>query len=148
MGRKEQGVAGSDDIVTQMLWRQVLARVQAQAGRADEAERLAREAIEFGDRTDMLVNRAAAHLDLAEVLRLRADVTRRLPSARTGSISSSGRATCRWPPGHVQSSKTSTRLRAMRVLVTGGAGFIGSNFVRHAARAPRPTTPRSRSSTS
>ena len=67
-GAKSRELAGSDDIVTQMLWRQVLARVQAQAGRADEAERLAREAIEFGDRTDMLVNRAAAHLDLAEVL--------------------------------------------------------------------------------
>jgi len=67
-GAKSRELAGSDDIVTQMLWRQVLARVQAQAGRADEAERLAREAIDYGDRTDMLVNRAAAHLDLAEVL--------------------------------------------------------------------------------
>ncbi len=67
-GAKSRELGGSDDIVTQMLWRQVLARVQGHRGEADEAERLAREAVEHGDRTDMLVNRAVAHLDLAEVL--------------------------------------------------------------------------------
>jgi len=44
--------------------------VQAQRGEAAEAERLAREAVDYADRTDMLVNRAVAHLDLAEVLEL------------------------------------------------------------------------------
>ena len=67
-GAKSRELGGSDDIVTQMLWRQVLARVRAHSGEADEAERLAREAVEYGGRTDMLVNRAVAHLDLAEVL--------------------------------------------------------------------------------
>ena len=67
-GAKSRELGGSDDIVTQMLWRQVLARVHGHRDEADEAERLAREAVEYGDRTDMLVNRAVAHLDLAEVL--------------------------------------------------------------------------------
>ncbi|HZO63337.1 MAG TPA: adenylate/guanylate cyclase domain-containing protein [Gaiellaceae bacterium] len=67
-GGKSRELGGSDDIVTQMLWRQVLARVHAERGEDGEAERLAREAVGYGDRTDMLVNRANAHLDLAEVL--------------------------------------------------------------------------------
>jgi tetratricopeptide (TPR) repeat protein len=67
-GVKSRELGGSDDIVTQMLWRQVLARVYAHRGELDEADRLAREAVEYGERTDMLVNRAVAHLDLAEVL--------------------------------------------------------------------------------
>jgi tetratricopeptide (TPR) repeat protein len=67
-GEKSRQLGGSDDIVTQMLWRQVLARVHGHRGEADDAERLAREAVEFGGRTDMLVNRGTAHLDLAEVL--------------------------------------------------------------------------------
>jgi tetratricopeptide (TPR) repeat protein len=67
-GGKSRELGGSDDIVTQMLWRQVLARVHAQRGEAGDAERLAREAVEYGVRTDMLVNCGVAHLDLAEVL--------------------------------------------------------------------------------
>jgi ATP/maltotriose-dependent transcriptional regulator MalT len=67
-GAKSRELGGSVDIVTQMLWRQVLARVHAHRGELVEAERLAREAVEYGERTDMLVNRANTHLDLAEVL--------------------------------------------------------------------------------
>jgi class 3 adenylate cyclase/tetratricopeptide (TPR) repeat protein len=67
-GEKSRALGGSDDIVTQMLWRQVLARVHGHRGESDDAERLAREAVELGGRTDMLVNRGIAHLDLAEVL--------------------------------------------------------------------------------
>jgi hypothetical protein len=68
MGRKSRELGGSDDIVTQMLWRQVLARAHGHRGEAHLAVRLAREAVEYGGRTDMLVNRGIAHLDLAEVL--------------------------------------------------------------------------------
>jgi ATP/maltotriose-dependent transcriptional regulator MalT len=67
-GVKSRELGGSDDIVTQMLWRQVLARVHAHRGESEEAERLAREAVAYGEQTDMLVNRGAAHLDLAEAL--------------------------------------------------------------------------------
>jgi class 3 adenylate cyclase/tetratricopeptide (TPR) repeat protein len=66
--RKSRELGGSDDIMTQMIWRQVLARVRANRGQVEEAERLAREAVDYGERTDMLVARGAAHLDLAEVL--------------------------------------------------------------------------------
>jgi hypothetical protein len=57
-GGKSRELGGSDDLVTQMLWRQVPARVEAHAGETAEAERLAREAVECGEQTDMLVNRA------------------------------------------------------------------------------------------
>jgi predicted ATPase len=67
-GAKSRELGGSDDIVTQMLWRQVLARVHGHRGELDDAEHLAREAVEYGGQTDMLVNRGIAHLDLAEVL--------------------------------------------------------------------------------
>jgi class 3 adenylate cyclase/tetratricopeptide (TPR) repeat protein len=67
-GEKSRELGGSDDIVTQMLWRQVLARVHGHRGEWEDAERLALEAVEYGERTDMLVNRGVAHLDLAEVL--------------------------------------------------------------------------------
>jgi class 3 adenylate cyclase/tetratricopeptide (TPR) repeat protein len=83
-GAKSRELGGSDDIVTQMLWRQVLARVHAHGGEADEAERLAREAIEYGVRTDMLVNRAVAHLDLAEVLERAGRRSEALEEAKAG----------------------------------------------------------------
>ncbi len=50
------------------LWRQVQARVHAHRGEHGEAERLAREAIAIGERTDNLSNQGDALCDLAEVL--------------------------------------------------------------------------------
>ncbi|MDP9259901.1 MAG: hypothetical protein M3Q31_25585 [Actinomycetota bacterium] len=46
------------------------ARAVAGLGRPDEGERLAREAVAQIDRTDFLIDRADARVDLAEVLRL------------------------------------------------------------------------------
>jgi class 3 adenylate cyclase/tetratricopeptide (TPR) repeat protein len=66
--RKSRNLGGGDDILTQMLWRQVLAKVQARRGELEEATRLAREAVELGEKTDMLIAIGLAHLDLAEVL--------------------------------------------------------------------------------
>jgi class 3 adenylate cyclase/tetratricopeptide (TPR) repeat protein len=65
---KSAALGAADDIITQMLWRQILARVRAHEGAFDEAERLAREAVAYGDETDMLTGKGLAHLDLAEVL--------------------------------------------------------------------------------
>jgi class 3 adenylate cyclase/tetratricopeptide (TPR) repeat protein len=62
--------AASDDAVTQMLWRQVRAKVLARLGEHSEAERLAREAIAIGEATEMLNDQADAYADLAEVLSL------------------------------------------------------------------------------
>jgi len=63
-------LGASDDAITQMLWRQVTAKVLARRGRAAEAERLAREANAIGAETDMLDALGDAQLDLAEVLTL------------------------------------------------------------------------------
>jgi tetratricopeptide (TPR) repeat protein len=56
------------DLITQMLWRQVQARVYAHRGENAEAERLAREAETIAERTDGLNLQGDALCDLAEVL--------------------------------------------------------------------------------
>ncbi len=63
-------LGASDDVYTQMLWRQVRAKVRARAGDLAEAERLAREAVAIGEQTDMLDQQGSTHADLAEVLSL------------------------------------------------------------------------------
>jgi class 3 adenylate cyclase/tetratricopeptide (TPR) repeat protein len=60
----------SDDIVTQMLWRQVRAKTLARRGRVEDAEDLARDAVALAEPTDALDMRADGLVDLAEVLRL------------------------------------------------------------------------------
>jgi class 3 adenylate cyclase/tetratricopeptide (TPR) repeat protein len=52
------------------LWRQVKAKVLARRGEHAEAERLARQAVEISNATDMLNEQGAAYADLAEVLAL------------------------------------------------------------------------------
>jgi len=60
----------SDDIVTQMLWRQVRAKTLARRGHVEDAEDLARDAVALAEPTDALDMRADGLVDLAEVLRL------------------------------------------------------------------------------
>jgi class 3 adenylate cyclase/tetratricopeptide (TPR) repeat protein len=57
-----------DDVVTQMLWRQVQALVQTHRGEHGEAERLAREAVAISEQTDALNWQGDALCDLAQVL--------------------------------------------------------------------------------
>lgn len=57
-----------DDVASQMAWRGVRAKVLAAGGKADEAERLAREGIAFADRSDLLNMVGDAHFDLGVVL--------------------------------------------------------------------------------
>jgi tetratricopeptide (TPR) repeat protein len=57
-----------EDLVTQMLWRQVQALVHAHRGEHAEAELLARQAVGIADRTDGLNNQGDALCDLADVL--------------------------------------------------------------------------------
>jgi tetratricopeptide (TPR) repeat protein len=59
-----------EDLDPQIARRRVQGRLLALEGRFDEAERLAREAVELADRTDYLVDRAATLDDLGEVLGL------------------------------------------------------------------------------
>jgi tetratricopeptide (TPR) repeat protein len=67
---RSRELAASDDVMSQMLWRQSLARIVARRGSFDDAEQLAREAVALGEDTDALSTRGDAHLDLAEVLEL------------------------------------------------------------------------------
>jgi len=59
-----------DDAFTQMLSRQVRAKVLARRGQHAEAERLAREAVAICDETDLLDAQGDVYADLAEVLSL------------------------------------------------------------------------------
>jgi class 3 adenylate cyclase len=61
-------LGGKQDLVTQMLWRQVQALVNASRGERIAAERLAREAIPLAERTDGLNYQGDALCDLADVL--------------------------------------------------------------------------------
>jgi class 3 adenylate cyclase len=63
-------LGADDDAATQMLWRQVKAKVLARRGERVAAEQLAHEAAAIADETDKLDWRATAHADLAEVLEL------------------------------------------------------------------------------
>jgi class 3 adenylate cyclase/tetratricopeptide (TPR) repeat protein len=63
-------LGAADDATTQMLWRQIQAKVLARRGDVDEAERLAREAVEIGAKTENPNGQADTYADLGEVLRL------------------------------------------------------------------------------
>jgi class 3 adenylate cyclase/tetratricopeptide (TPR) repeat protein len=63
-------VGSIDDVLTQILWRQVKAKLLARQGAHSGAERLAREAVALGDGTDLLNYVANAYADLGEVLAL------------------------------------------------------------------------------
>jgi class 3 adenylate cyclase/DNA-binding winged helix-turn-helix (wHTH) protein len=62
-------LAPADEVIPQILWRGVRARSIAGRGLIEEAERLAREAVELAERTDFVNDRGDAMLDLAIVLR-------------------------------------------------------------------------------
>jgi tetratricopeptide (TPR) repeat protein len=68
--RRGEELGASDDAITQMLGRQVQAKVLARRGSFDEAERLAREACKMGDAVDMSVSKGEAYEDLGHVLYL------------------------------------------------------------------------------
>ena len=63
-------LGASDDAYTQMLWRQVRAKVLARRGQHAAAESLAREAVDISERTQMLDMQGNVYADLAEVLSL------------------------------------------------------------------------------
>jgi ATP/maltotriose-dependent transcriptional regulator MalT len=61
-------LSANDDVVSQMLWRQVRAKLLARRGAHADADRLAREAVSLAEETDMLNFHGRALADLAEVL--------------------------------------------------------------------------------
>jgi class 3 adenylate cyclase/tetratricopeptide (TPR) repeat protein len=72
--REAAELGAADDAATEMISRQVRAKILARRGAAREAERLAREAVEIAETTEMLDAEANAYADLAEVLELVGDV--------------------------------------------------------------------------
>jgi class 3 adenylate cyclase/tetratricopeptide (TPR) repeat protein len=65
--------ASRDDLASQTTWRGVRARVLARRGEFERAQQLAQEAVAIAERTDFLVWRGEALLDLGEVHRLADD---------------------------------------------------------------------------
>jgi tetratricopeptide (TPR) repeat protein len=60
----------ADDLDPQISWRRVKAKLLARRGEFENAEQLARKAVELAGRTDFVLDHARALEDLAEVLRL------------------------------------------------------------------------------
>jgi class 3 adenylate cyclase/tetratricopeptide (TPR) repeat protein len=69
-GSSSSSLAATGSAAASGLWRQVKAKVLARRGEHAEAERLARQAVEISNATDMLNQQGAAYADLAEVLAL------------------------------------------------------------------------------
>jgi DNA-binding SARP family transcriptional activator len=67
--QESERTAAVDDLDAQIRWRGTRAKVLAHRGEFDEAERLARDALAFAERTEWLNWRGDAFMDLAEVLR-------------------------------------------------------------------------------
>jgi len=63
-----EAASAEDDVLSQVTWRGVRAKLLAEAGKPAEAELLAREGIELAERTDFLNLRGDAHVNLAVVL--------------------------------------------------------------------------------
>ena len=61
-------LAASGDLLTQVLWRRVRARVLARRAEIQAAEALAREAVAIAEATDFVNDRADALIDLSHVL--------------------------------------------------------------------------------
>lgn len=68
--RKGREASPPDDWASQIVWREVMALVEAQRGNLEEAERLAREAVGLTEGVDYLPQMADAWSDLGFVLRL------------------------------------------------------------------------------
>ena len=63
-------LGASDDVWTQMLWRQAKAKILARRGQRHEAERIANEAVQICEDTQMLDMQGDVHADFGEVLLL------------------------------------------------------------------------------
>ena len=61
-------IGDPEDVLTQTIWRQVQALVHSARGEHAEAERLAREAVDFSLRSDSPLGQGGAFVDLGQVL--------------------------------------------------------------------------------
>jgi tetratricopeptide (TPR) repeat protein len=65
---KAEDAGAADDVITQMLIRQVRGKLLSRRGQHEAAEGLVREAVEWGEPTDALEVKADSYRDLAIVL--------------------------------------------------------------------------------
>ena len=86
-------LAAADDLVPQVLWRSVRAKILARRGELEQAEELGREVVELAANTDFPDLKASTSLDLAEVLTRPARRMRQWSSSIGRGSSTSGRAT-------------------------------------------------------
>lgn len=101
--RVSEQTAALDDLVTQVMWRSVHAKILARQRHGAEAGALAHEAVQLVERTDLLTHHGDALLDLAEVLQIlgrsvEADAAVRQAVAlyeRKGNVVSAARARSR-----------------------------------------------------
>ena len=70
IARESEDAAPLDDIASQSMWRSVRAKLLAERGDFDKAERLAREAVALREGIDFLTNTPQVWESLGEVLRL------------------------------------------------------------------------------
>jgi tetratricopeptide (TPR) repeat protein len=63
-------IAAMDDVVSQVLWRSVRAKVLARRGHSEDAEGLAREAVDLMSKSDSLNVQGNTFMDLGAVLRM------------------------------------------------------------------------------
>jgi tetratricopeptide (TPR) repeat protein len=81
---QSEQLADAGDLLTQVLWRGVRARVLAERRQLEAAEALAREAVALAEQTDFVVYRGDALIDLAYVLRISGRPEEAAESARAG----------------------------------------------------------------
>jgi tetratricopeptide (TPR) repeat protein len=105
----------SDDVMVQVLWRGVQARILAAGGETVEAKRLALEAVELADGTDFPDLRGDALVDLAEVLLLAGE-----QEAAEGRLSQA-HAIHEAKGNLLASEATAARLRQIQACMTSGA---------------------------
>jgi ATP/maltotriose-dependent transcriptional regulator MalT len=91
----------ADDVLSQLLWRRVWAKVLAHRGQTRKSVEISDEAIRIAERTDALNIQADTWMDHAEVLRIAGDRRKEIRFAveqaldrytRKGNLVSSGRA--------------------------------------------------------
>jgi tetratricopeptide (TPR) repeat protein len=70
VARTSSELSAADDLAAQFHWRAVTAKLMAREGRFQEAEGMAREALEIIRRSEEVDSQGSALLDLGEVLHL------------------------------------------------------------------------------
>jgi class 3 adenylate cyclase len=91
--RVSENTAAREDVFSQVLWRSARAKICARRGALDEAEVLARKAVELADSTDLLNTQGDTLVDLSEVLSLAQQPVEAASSSSGRQVASSRRAT-------------------------------------------------------